>query len=169
MPSCRRDTTRISGSSTDEAPRAGEGRCPVRPFPGLVRPFPGLWLAAGGISLAVMAGLAALAADRAPVPDQVAGFMRAKLGHSQNVLEGLSTANYDLIERGAQELSLASQDSNWQVLQTEDYIRQSAEFRRACDALQSAAQAKNLDGAALAWMDVTLKCVQCHKYVRDVE
>jgi hypothetical protein len=94
--------------------------------------------------------------------------MRAKLGHSQNVLEGLSIADYDLIERGAQDLSLASLDSNWQVLQTEDYVRQSAEFRRSCEVLRDAAKAKNLDGATLAWMDVMLKCVQCHKYVRDV-
>jgi len=101
--------------------------------------------------------------------DQVAGFMRAKLAHSQNVLEGLATEDFDLIERGAQELSLASLDSSWQVLQTEDYVRQSAEFRRACDSLRDAAQRKNLDGATVAWMDVTLKCVQCHKYVRDVE
>jgi cytochrome c556 len=74
-----------------------------------------------------------------------------------------------MIERAAQELSLASLDSNWQVLQTEDYVRQSAEFRRACDSLKKAAQEKNLDGATLAWVDVTLKCVQCHKYVRDAE
>jgi cytochrome c556 len=156
MPSCRRDTTRISGSSIDSVRRSGRDRRHVR-------------LCVGGACLVLTAGLVAMAADRAPVADQVAGFMRAKLGYSQNVLEGLSTADYELIERGAQELSLASQDSNWQVLQTEDYIRQSAEFRRACDALRTAAQANNLDGAALAWMDVTLKCVQCHKYVRDVE
>jgi cytochrome c556 len=159
MPSSRRDTTRISGSSTDCGARAVAGRS-------WVRPLAGLWLVAGGAGFVLMT---AVAVGRPPVADQVAGFMRAKLGHSQNVLEGLSTADFDLIERGAQELSLASQDSNWQVLQTEDYIRQSAEFRRACDALRTAAQAKNLDGAALAWMDVTLKCVQCHKYVRDVE
>lgn len=101
--------------------------------------------------------------------DRVGVFMRAKLAHSQNVLEGLTTEDFDLIERGAQELSLASLDSNWQVLQTEDYVRQSAEFRRACDSLRTAAQGKNLDGATVAWMDVTLKCVQCHKYVRDAE
>jgi len=165
MPSFRRDTTRISDSSTDSGSRAArDGRSG-----GGMRPLPGLWLVTAGACLAVIAGLAVTAADRAPAADQVAGFMRAKLGHSQNVLEGLSTADYDLIERGAQELSLASQDSNWQVLQTEDYIRQSAEFRRACDSLRAAAKARNLDGAALAWMDVTLKCVQCHKYVRDVE
>ena len=99
-------------------------------------------------------------------PDVVGEFMRAKLRHSQDVLEGLTLEDFDKIARGAQELALASQASSWQVLQTEDYARQSAEFRRSCDSLRSAAKAGNLDGAALAWMEVTMKCVQCHKYVR---
>jgi cytochrome c556 len=116
-----------------------------------------------------VAALVGIAADATPQPDRVAAFMRAKLGHAEHVLEGLAVADYELIERAAQELSLASLDSNWQVLQTEDYVRQSAEFRRACDSLKKAAQEKNLDGATLAWVDVTLKCVQCHKYVRDAE
>lgn len=101
-------------------------------------------------------------------PNDVAIFMRAKLGHAQHVMEGLALADYDLIERGAHDLALASQASSWQVLQTEDYARQSREFRRACESLRSAAKDKNLDGSALAWMEVTLKCIQCHKYVRDV-
>jgi hypothetical protein len=118
---------------------------------------------------AVAAGIAGSGAAGAAgePPDQVAVFMRAKLGHSQNVLEGLAVEDYDLIARGAHDLALASQASSWQVLQTEDYARQSAEFRRSCDALRTAAKARNLDGAALAWMEVTMKCVQCHKYVRD--
>jgi cytochrome c556 len=99
-------------------------------------------------------------------PDVVGEFMRAKLRHSQDVLEGLTLEDFDKIARGAQELALASQASSWQVLQTEDYARQSAEFRRSCDSLRTAAKAGNLDGAALAWMEVTMKCVQCHKYVR---
>jgi hypothetical protein len=76
--------------------------------------------------------------------DDVAVFMRAKLDHSKNVLEGLALADFDLVARGAQELSLASQESSWQVLQTEDYARLSGEFRRACDGLRSAAKAENL-------------------------
>jgi hypothetical protein len=142
MPSSRRATTRTWGWSID--PR---------------------------LPLAAVAAVAivAIAADPPPQPDRVAAFMRAKLGHAEHVLEGLAVADYELIERAAQELSLASLDSNWQVLQTEDYVRQSAEFRRSCDSLKQAAQDKNLDGAVLAWMDVTLKCVQCHKYVRDAE
>jgi len=153
MPSSRKATTRISGS----------------------------WIEAGLLAAAlaaVVAGGATLtAADGVPAsnavnggavePDQVAGFMRAKLAHSQDVLEGLSLADFDLIAKGAQELSLVSQAASWQVLQTEEYARQSAEFRRSCDTLRRAAREENLDSALLAWMEVTMKCVQCHRYVRD--
>lgn len=135
-------------------------------------------LAAGFVALlAVAVVVPALSTSRPPLaqeptvgdkPNDVALFMRAKLGHAQHVMEGLALADYDLIERGAHDLALASQASSWQVLQTEDYARQSREFRRACESLRSAAKDKNLDGAALAWMEVTLKCIQCHKYVRDV-
>lgn len=142
---CRRATTRTSAWPTDRS------------------------LAAAGLAAAALVAAFVVQAAEAPPADRVAAFMRAKLAHSEHVLEGLAVENYDLIERAAQELSLASLDSNWQVLQTEDYVRQSAEFRRSCDALKRAAREKNLDGAALAWVDVTLKCVQCHKYVRDVE
>ena len=136
-------------------------------------------LAAGFLTLvAVAVVVPAMSMSRPPLaaqeptvgdkPTDVAIFMRAKLGHAQLVLEGLALADYDLIARGAHDLALASQASSWQVLQTEDYARQSREFRRACESLRFAATDKNLDGAALAWMDVTRKCIQCHKYVRDV-
>lgn len=130
---------------------------------------------AGAAFLAVAAGLAfflptvGLRGQAVPEAktDDVGYFMRAKLGHSQHVLEGLTLADFDLIARGAKELSLASQASSWEVLQTADYARQSSEFRRSCDLLHRAASEKNLDGAALAWMEVMMKCIQCHKYVRD--
>lgn len=163
MPSCRKATTRISASSTDRWGKRGDGGWCARPA------------RAVAVSLAVASAWAAVhvatapAADEADPADKVAIFMRAKLAHSGAVLEGLALGDYDLIARGAQELSLASQDSNWNVLQTEDYVRQSMEFRRACDTLRRAAKERNLDGAALAWMEVTMKCVQCHRSLRDEE
>ena len=158
---CRRATTRTSGWRTERV--RNKSAIGWVTLAGVV---------AVGLGVAVRPGsgerIAPLAGD-GPQPDQVAIFMRAKLAHADHVLEGLAIEDYEMIERAAQELSLASLDSNWQVLQTEDYVRQSAEFRRSCDLLKKAAQDKNLDGATLAWMDVTLKCVQCHKYVRDVD
>ncbi len=149
MPSSNRDTTRIWGWSEPHGPAAVGSL---------------LILAA----VVTMAGVPA--AEEPPVEaDKVGAFMRAKLLHGQHVLEGLAVEDFDLIDRGAHDLALASQASSWQVLQTEDYKRQSEEFRRSCNALRAAAKARNLDGAALAWMEVTMKCIQCHKYVRDTE
>jgi cytochrome c556 len=121
------------------------------------------------VAAVVMIAAAPAAQEATVQPDKVAAFMRAKLAHSQNVLEGLAVEDFDLIDRGANDLALASQASSWQVLQTADYARHSDEFRRSCNALRAAAKARNLDGAALAWMEVTMKCIQCHKYVRDTE
>lgn len=95
-------------------------------------------------------------------------FMQVKLKHSQDILAGLVTEDLDKVAKGAQELSLLSQAESWQVFQTEDYLQHSKEFRRAADALRDAAKAKNMDAAALAYVDTTLKCVSCHKYVRGV-
>jgi cytochrome c556 len=95
-------------------------------------------------------------------------FMRAKLDHAQQVLEGLSLEDFDAIAKHGQELSLLSLAASWQVLETTEYQQQSLEFRRAADALTAAARKKNLDGAALAYVEMTMKCVSCHKYMRKV-
>jgi hypothetical protein len=100
--------------------------------------------------------------------NEVKQFMRAKLTHSQKVLEGLTIEDFKMIEKSAQEMSLLSRASNWQVLQTPEYLQRSLEFQRTADAIRDAARKKNLDGAALAYVDMTMKCIDCHKYVRNV-
>jgi len=118
-----------------------------------------------GLAILVKPGLAA--EPTAAQPDDVAVFMQAKLNHANDVLAGLALADFDRIRRGSQKLALASQASSWQVLQSEEYARQSVAFRRACERLEQAAREKNLDAAALTWMEVTMKCVHCHRYLRD--
>jgi hypothetical protein len=115
--------------------------------------------------LLLWAGLSVISA-RSQQPNEVAGFMRMKLEHSQKVLEGIALEDFALIERNSQQLSLLSQAANWQVLQTPDYLQHSLDFRRSADALTKAARDKNLDGAALAYVQLTMNCVNCHKYVR---
>lgn len=101
--------------------------------------------------------------------DDVKAFMRAKLEHSKNILEGLTTENFGLLAKESQQLTLLSLDADWQVLQTAEYAQLSLAFRKTSQSLTEAAQKKNLDGATLAYVELTLKCVQCHKYVRTVE
>jgi hypothetical protein len=65
-------------------------------------------------------------------------------------------------------MALLSHEQAWRVIQTEEYLQRSAEFRRSIDALTEAAKKQNLDGATLAYVDATMKCVECHKYVRRI-
>ncbi len=120
-------------------------------------------------SIAGCAVLAISALSYGQKPNEVSTFMRAKLEHSKKAIEGLALEDFPLIARESQELSLLSQATNWQVLQTAEYLQQSAEFRRTADALTEAAREKNLDGAALRYVELTMKCVSCHKYVRKVK
>jgi cytochrome c556 len=100
--------------------------------------------------------------------DDLRDFMRAKLKHSQKVLEGLVLSDYEMIIKGSQEMSLLSLASNWQVLQTPEYIEYSRKFRSATEALSAAAGKQNLDESTAAYNRLTVRCVECHKYVRDV-
>ncbi len=102
-------------------------------------------------------------------PQDVKAFMRVKLLHSQKVLEGLTLENFDAISRHAQQMALLSQDASWNVIETPEYYERSADFRRVTSELKQAADDKNLDRAALAYMGVTLKCIECHRYVRQVQ
>ncbi|MCS6976000.1 MAG: hypothetical protein NZM31_03175 [Gemmatales bacterium] len=94
--------------------------------------------------------------------------MQQKLGHAQKVLEGLAIKDFALIEKHADELGVLSKRAEWLVLKTPEYTRHSDDFRRQCETMSRMAKEKNLDGCALAYVQMTMTCVNCHKYVREV-
>lgn len=101
-------------------------------------------------------------------PAKQSEFMRKKLEHSQKVLEGIAIGDFDKISRHAGELLDLSKLAEWRVLTTPRYELHSNDFRRSAQTLIDEAKAKNLDGAALAYVDLTLNCVKCHKHVREI-
>jgi hypothetical protein len=94
--------------------------------------------------------------------------MQRKLKFSQRVLEGLALNDFDKIAASAEELILVSKAAEWKVVKTPRYEMYSNEFRRNAETMIQNAKAKNLDGATLAYVDLTLTCVKCHKHVREV-
>lgn len=104
----------------------------------------------------------------APRPNEAAAFMHLKLNHAQKVLEGIALENFDLIAKNAEQMGLLTQDENWMVYQTVEYRQHSADFERIAGTLTKAAKAKNLDGAALAYMELTMSCINCHKHTRGI-
>ena len=116
------------------------------------------------LSVAVVAVFLASRAMGDPKP-KLHDFMQQKLQYTQAVIEGVVMEDYDKIAKNAQALKLLSLESGWQIMQTSEYVEQSAAFRRAAEQLVIAGREKNMDRAALSYMDLTMRCVACHRYV----
>lgn len=93
-------------------------------------------------------------------------FMRLKLEPAKGVLEGIALADFDMISKHTGALRNLMLDESWMVVQSEDYRRQSNEFRAIVEQLQKAAEQKNVDRATLAYVQMTIRCVQCHESLR---
>jgi cytochrome c556 len=91
--------------------------------------------------------------------------MRQKLVDAQGVMAAVVTSNWTELERRSRALSKTTEDPAWLVLRTPEYAKQSEAFIRAIDDLVDAATRRDQDAAPVAYMAVTLRCVQCHRYV----
>src|SRR5262249_58123833 len=94
--------------------------------------------------------------------------MQKKLKNAQLVLEGLALGDFAKITRSAETLIQITKTEEWQVLKNPRYEMHTNEFRRAAENLVQKARDKNLDGAAFAYVELTMSCVRCHQFVRDV-
>jgi hypothetical protein len=95
-------------------------------------------------------------------------FMRQKLTSSQEILEGLAMEDFELIEKGARQLKVMSVAAEFMVLKDPLYAEYADDFRRTVNKMEKAAKEKRIDGATLGYLDTTMNCVECHKYVRNV-
>lgn len=93
-------------------------------------------------------------------------FMRDKLELSQKILEGVVTEDWDLVTAKGTKLSAMTQEADWRVFENPNYDQQSKTFRQHVDSLVKAAKKKDLDAATLAYVRMTMSCVDCHKAVR---
>ena len=92
-------------------------------------------------------------------------FMRGKLSSNQKIVERLATNNFQMIAEGANSIKLLVKGQHWFVLDTPEYSRFSTDMELAATQLHNAAVAKNMEGAALRYFDMTLNCIDCHRYI----
>jgi hypothetical protein len=94
--------------------------------------------------------------------------MADKLQASQRLLEGLALGDFKKIATQADNLVQLAGQAEWIAYKTNRYEQRSNEFRRAAELIAQKAKEKNLEGATLAYLDLTWSCVRCHEYVREV-
>jgi hypothetical protein len=124
----------------------------------------GLLAASFAISIAALA----LRADEKSDERQPASFwMKKKLQYSEKVLEGLAKADYESIAESAKLMNQLSQIEDFVRGRDEEYRHHLKTFDRVTRELAQQANDEDIDGAALAYMELTLNCVNCHKHLRD--
>jgi len=105
--------------------------------------------------------------DEQPKENAGSLWMRQKLVASQNILAGLTKADYEAIEKNAQSMIVVGYLEKWIRADTPEYQTLLRDFMYANKSLNLAARDRNLDGATVAYLQLTLSCVNCHKIVRD--
>lgn len=106
--------------------------------------------------------------DRKKVSDkELAEMMQKKLRITHSVLDGVAVGDFQRVTHGSDELIRLAKSETWQLSLSPRYEMHSAEFIRATERLRSKAREKNMDGVALAYVEMTLSCLRCHQSVRE--
>jgi hypothetical protein len=102
-----------------------------------------------------------------PTKDAKAGIMRLKLIPAKMILEGIALHDFKAVRKNSEQLRLLTLDASWMLVQTEAYTKQTADFERALKLLNRMCEEENIEGVTLAYMQVTMRCVECHRALRD--
>jgi hypothetical protein len=94
--------------------------------------------------------------------------MEAKLKNAHKLLDGIALADFKKITESVDELIQLSKTEEWIAYKTPRYEMFNNEFQRAAGDIVAKAKAKNIDGVTLGYVDMTMSCVRCHSYVREV-
>lgn len=125
-------------------------------------PWQAVVLIAGVLGLVVGVAVAPAASE-----DETHQIMRAKLRQSQALLEGLANQNFALLKKNAKDMKAVADLEQWIHGENEEYELQLKLFRSANDEIIRQAEEKNIDAAALAFVQLTMSCVNCHKQLRE--
>lgn len=117
------------------------------------------------LSLALL-GLTAPQTEREAKPS--VEIMWKKLDLSHSVLDAIALEDFEALEAYASDLVTLSIASELNISDDEAYKRQSREFREAAEALGRAAREKKSESAALAYVDLTLRCLSCHRSLGEL-
>lgn len=108
--------------------------------------------------------LSGVTAQGEPKP-ATAKIMKQKLQYSQAILAAVATEDFTGISSNADGL-LELAKTQWIQNDTPEYRAQLKDFWVVLEGLKSASEEKNGDGTTLAYLQLTLSCVKCHKYLR---
>jgi hypothetical protein len=95
-------------------------------------------------------------------------WMDKKLEYSKKVLEALTSGRYEDIETNAEQMRLLGKIEGFVRRRSPSYSSHLRSFDLATQELTRQSRAKNVEGATLAFHQLTTSCVACHQSLREV-
>ena len=126
---------------------------------------PLVW-AAGEVAADVKAAKTAKA-EQVEEKKEPSVWMKIKMNGTAGILTGLASGDFDTIKEHATRMYAFSRIEKLTKGKNEEYQLQLKMFRYANRKLIQMASAKNLEGATLAFNQMTTSCVNCHRVIRD--
>ena len=93
-------------------------------------------------------------------------WMEMKLQESQKIFAALAEADYAAIAKSADGLKALNRLEGFVRRSAPGYKTQLRSFEFAVDEIRAQAKARNIEGVALGFHQMTLSCVNCHKQLR---
>ena len=97
--------------------------------------------------------------------------MREKLTNAQQLLEGVVTANFTIVDKSADRLAQISytEVASWQSNAEPEYLKQASAFVKAVQGIRKASADRNSGALADEYSNLVNACVSCHSYVRHMK
>jgi hypothetical protein len=94
-------------------------------------------------------------------------WMKKKLDYSQNILAGITSEDFDKIADNARAMKGLGKFEAFIRSRNAAYTRQLQSFEDINDEIIRQADNDNVEGVALAFTQLTVNCVNCHKVLRQ--
>jgi hypothetical protein len=118
------------------------------------------------LSLALLAGY-----DASAQSPNLRSIMREKLTNTQQLLEGVVTANFTIVDKSADRLAQISytEVASWQSKAEPEYLKQASAFVKAVQGIRKASADRNSGALADEYSNLVNSCVSCHLHVRRMK
>jgi hypothetical protein len=124
-------------------------------------------IVAGCLLAGLTLGVAQLVSQEPQSQSSKVGIMRMKLEPAKSILEGIAVGDFQSVRKNTEQIRLLTLDEKWMYVQSEKYREHTKNFERSLNLLKRMCDEKDMDGVTLAYMQVTMRCVECHRTLRD--
>jgi hypothetical protein len=121
--------------------------------------------------MSIVLALALTGHDSSAQSPNLRSVMRGKLTSTQQLLEGVVTANFTIVDQSADRLAQISytEVASWQSNAQPEYLKQASAFVKAVQGIRKASADRNSGAVTDEYMNLVNSCVSCHSYVRRIK